>query len=150
MSASQSLIPFDADLPLVTLTTDGGCVPNPGRGGWAFVLRFGSAYKEVSGRVEQTTNNRMELLAVIRGLEALKRPCAVLVRTDSEMCRHLLNGTGKKPHKRANQDLVGQVVNLMQLHKVKAIWLRGHSGDVDNERCDELARQAISPAGVFD
>ena len=135
----QETIPFDASLPTVTLTTDGACNPNPGCGGWAYVLRFGSAYKEASGGDRETTNNRMEMIAVIEGLKALKRPCSVVVRTDSEINRHILNRTGKKPHKRANQDLVNEMLRQMEIHTIRAIWIRGHSGDADNERCDELA-----------
>ena len=127
----------------VTITTDGACVPNPGKGAWAAVLRYGQAVKEIAGFEPQTTNNRMELLAVAQALEALKGPCNVLVRSDSMIVVNLLNGRGKKPSKRANQDLVQRVIAAMQPHQVSSVWVRGHNGDPDNERCDQLAAALV-------
>lgn len=128
----------------VTITTDGACVPNPGKGAWAAILRCGQAVKEIAGvEAATTTNNRVELLAVAQALEALKSPCNVLVRSDSMIVVNLLNGTGKKPSKRANQDLVQRVVKAMQPHQVRSVWVRGHNGDPDNERCDQLAAQLV-------
>ncbi len=128
----------------VTITTDGACVPNPGKGAWAAILRCGKAVKEIAGvEATTTTNNRVELLAVAQALEALKSPCNVLVRSDSMIVVNLLNGTGKKPSKRANQDLVQRVIKAMQPHQVRSVWVRGHNGDPDNERCDQLAAQLV-------
>lgn len=131
------------ELTEVTLTTDGGCWPNPGPGAWAYILRCGESYKESVGVVIGTTNNRMEMQAIIEGLKALKRPCHVKVISDSNICTNLINGRGKKPSKRANQDLVRAIIDLMQIHAVYAEWIKGHNGNVDNERCDTLAMQAI-------
>lgn len=145
--ANQTQIPFTNALPSVTLTTDGACRPNPGRGAWAYVLRFGTAYKEQAGcspHGEITTNNRMELTAILEGLSALKKPCSVTVRTDSSSCLGLLNGTGMKPHKRDNQDLVQAILKAMKPHAITAVWVRGHNGDQDNERCDRLADKQLT------
>lgn len=128
----------------VTITTDGACVPNPGKGAWAAILRCGQAVKEIAGLEPTiTTNNRVELLAVAQALEALKSPCNVLVRSDSMIVVNLLNGRGKKASKRANQDLVQRVIKAMQPHAVRAVWIKGHNGDPDNERCDQLAAQLV-------
>lgn len=127
----------------VTITTDGACVPNPGKGAWAAILRCGQAVKEIAGFEMQTTNNRMELLAVAQALEALKSPCNVLVRSDSMIVVNLLNGYGKKASKRANQDLVQRVIKAMQPHQIRSVWVKGHNGDPDNERCDQLAAQLV-------
>lgn len=140
----QPEIPFSASLPLVMLTTDGACVPNPGHGAWAYALRFGNTYKELSGYSSPSTNNRMEMQAVIEGLKALKRPARVNLKTDSMILVHLINGTGKKAHKRANQDLVQEIVILLGLHKVSAEWVKGHNGDLDNERCDFLCELVLA------
>lgn len=123
----------------VTITTDGGCVPNPGKGGWAAILRYGERTKEISGGEENTTNNRMEMIAVIEALQCLKEPCRVTLRTDSMILVNLLNRTGKAAAKRANQDLVKRIVDLMNVHEITAQWVQGHNGDPDNERCDQLA-----------
>ena len=134
----------------VTITTDGGCNPNPGMGGWACVLRSGVAVKELSGFEANTTNNRMEWLAIIKGLEALKRKCRVRIRTDSMICVYALQGRGKKMHKRGNLDLALRARDLFEQHEATIEWVRGHSGDPDNERCDALAGAAILRAGVLD
>ena len=131
------------ELPTVTITTDGGCVPNPGNGGWACVLRHKSAVKELSGAERATTNNRMEWVAIIKGLEALTKRCRVEIRTDSMICVYALHGRGKKLHKRGNLDLVIRAVELFQQHEASVVWVKGHDGDRDNERCDELAGAAI-------
>lgn len=127
----------------VTITTDGACVPNPGKGAWAAILRCGQAVKEIAGFEMMTTNNRMEMVAVAEALDALKSPCNVLVRSDSMIVVNLLNGRGKKPSKRANQDLVQRVIKAMQPHAIQAVWVKGHAGDPDNERCDQLAAQLV-------
>lgn len=137
----------------VHIHTDGSCLGNPGRGGWAAVLQSadGSACKELKGGYAHTTNNRMEILAVIEGLLALKEPCEADVYSDSQyVCnaveKHWLTSwkkrnwikADKKPVK--NRDLWERMLPLLQQHKVRFIWLRGHSGHALNERCDELAR----------
>lgn len=130
-------------LPKVIIFTDGACVPNPGAGGWAAILKSGSTVREIRGFEHQTTNNRMEMMAVISALESLKKPCSVELFTDSMILVYLLNGRGKKPSKRANPDLVQRIIQLMQIHQIEAKWVKGHSGHPENERCDELAMLAI-------
>lgn len=137
----------------VHIHTDGSCLGNPGRGGWAAVLQSadGSSSREISGGYAHTTNNRMEILAVIEGLRALKEACEVDLYSDSQyVCnavekRWLVSWkknnwvkADKKPVK--NRDLWEQLLPLLAEHKVRFIWLRGHSGHAQNERCDELAR----------
>jgi ribonuclease HI len=136
--------------------TDGACSGNPGPGGWGVVLRYGSAVKELHGSEPLTTNNRMELTAVISALEALKRPVKVTLYTDST---YVLNGVtkwlpgwqrngwltaGKKPVK--NVDLWQRLAAAMARHEVTWQWVKGHNGDPGNERADELARQGIAEA----
>jgi len=135
----------------VILYTDGACDPNPGAGGWAAILTYKGHYRELSGAEHKTTNNRMELLAAIKGLEALKRRCAVTIYTDSE---YLKNGItawlpGWKRHgwKRRggvlkNVDLWQQLDALTQKHDVHWRWIPGHAGNLLNERCDALAQEA--------
>lgn len=135
----------------VTITTDGACSPNPGNGGWAAILRCGSAVKEICGGEPDTTNNRMEMRAVIEALNALREPCEVELRTDSMILVHILNRTGKKLHKRANPSLVQAIVEAQARHQVRAVWVRGHCGDQDNERADLLAvecSRALVPASA--
>lgn len=132
----------------VTITTDGGCEPNPGRGGWAAILRFGSAVRELSGTEQNTTNNRMELRAVIEALRALKEPCAVVIRTDSKntiaWCRH---GSFAKAKARSKLPeayaMVLEYRAVASRHSVTFEWVRGHAGDPDNERADVLAADQI-------
>lgn len=136
----------------VEVFTDGACLGNPGPGGWAALLRFGSREKELSGGETDTTNNRMELMAAIAGIEALKRACMVVVTTDSEyvrrgveewMARWQANGwltSDKKPVK--NRDLWERLARALADHKVRWHWVRGHAGHVENERVDKLARDA--------
>lgn len=137
----------------VEIFTDGACSGNPGPGGWAAILRFGSTEKELFGGESGTTNNRMEMTAVIRGLEALTRPSLVTVHTDS---RYVMDGltkwlpkwkangwktADKKPVK--NEDLWRRLDEACQRHQVIWRWVAGHSGHVENERADVLARSAI-------
>lgn len=139
----------------VTIHTDGSCLGNPGPGGWAAVLTCngpeGPVRREMSGGFVRTTNNRMEILAVLEALSALKVPCAVELYTDSQYVAkairdHWLEGwqkngwrtSAKKPVK--NQDLWMQMAELLGRHEVRFHWLKGHAGHVENERCDELAR----------
>jgi ribonuclease HI len=140
--------------PLVEIFTDGACSGNPGPGGWGAVLRYGSAEKELSGGERQTTNNRMEMMAAIAALEALKRPSQVKLTTDSTYLRdgitkwiHAWKKRGwrtadGKPVK--NQDLWQRLERTLARHQVEWHWVRGHTGHRENERADELARQAIS------
>jgi ribonuclease HI len=140
----------------VDLFTDGACSGNPGPGGWGAILRMGTAEKELSGGEVQTTNNRMELMAVIRGLDALTRGMPVTVHTDSRyvmdgisqwMPRWKANGwktADKKPVK--NVDLWQELDAACRRHQVKWQWVRGHSGHPENERADGLARAAIPAA----
>jgi len=137
----------------VNLFTDGACSGNPGPGGWAAILRSGQHERELSGGDPATTNNRMELTAVIRGLEALKRRSAVTIHTDS---RYVMDGitqwmknwkrngwktSDKKPVK--NEDLWRELDALCQAHDLHWRWVRGHNGHAENERADALARDAI-------
>ncbi|MDF1730987.1 MAG: ribonuclease HI [Minwuia sp.] len=137
----------------VEIWTDGACSGNPGPGGWGAVLRFGDREKELSGGEAQTTNNRMELRAAIESLNALKRPCEVLLHTDS---RYVMDGitdwirgwkargwktAAKKPVK--NADLWQELDAANSRHRVRWHWVKGHAGDAGNERADQLAREAI-------
>jgi len=133
--------------------TDGACSGNPGPGGWGALLRFGAHERELSGGERMTTNNRMELMAAIQALEALKRPCVVALHTDSQYLRDgitkWINGwkrngwktSDKKPVK--NVDLWQRLDAAQARHQVAWHWVRGHAGHVENERADQLARAAI-------
>lgn len=137
----------------IEIYTDGACSGNPGPGGWGAILRSGVREKELSGFAEETTNNRMELMAAICALEALKRPCKVALHTDSQYVRQGITQwmprwiqrnwrtSGGKPVK--NRDLWERLHEATQAHEIEWIWVRGHSGHVDNERADQLARDAI-------
>ena len=134
----------------VEVFTDGACSGNPGPGGWGAILRFGAREKELSGGEENTTNNRMELTAVIKALEALKEPCRVLLTTDSRYVADGLekgwarswqkNGWKKADKKPAlNPDLWERLLALTEEHEVTVLWIKGHAGHPENERCDRLA-----------
>lgn len=134
----------------VTIHTDGSCLGNPGPGGWCAILDWNGQEKTLVGGHSHTTNNRMELLAVIRALETLNRPCVVNIYTDSQYVLNAiekgwLEGWKKKGWKTAakkpvkNQDLWTQLSKLLEQHKAKFHWVRGHSGHPENERCDALA-----------
>jgi len=141
-------------LPHVVIHTDGACSGNPGPGGWGAILAFGDHEKELKGGEANTTNNRMELMAAISALEALKRPCRVDLHTDSQylrdgvmtyLARWKQNGwrtANKKPVK--NIDLWQRLDVAMHAHQIRWHWLRGHAGHIMNERADVLARQAIA------
>lgn len=134
----------------IELFTDGACSGNPGPGGWGAILRYNGIERELSGGEENTTNNRMELTAVIMGLSALKEPCRVRLVTDS---RYVADGIGKgwaaswrkngwrKADKKPalNADLWEKLLRLTELHTVEIEWVRGHNGHPENERCDALA-----------
>ena len=139
-----------AELKHVELFTDGACSGNPGPGGWGCVLRFGGVSKELSGGGAQTTNNRMELTAPIEGLSALKYRCRVTVTSDSKyVIDAIQNGWAKKwrangwmrnkKDKALNPDLWETLLNLLDRHEVEFVWVKGHAGHPENERCDELA-----------
>lgn len=133
----------------VTIYTDGACSGNPGPGGWAAILRFGPYEKELSGGEAETTNNRMELLGAINGLQALKEPCAVDLYTDSQYLSNAINlgwleGWKKKNWKRKdgalkNVDLWQTLDKLLQTHTVTFHWVKGHAENAYNNRCDALA-----------
>ena len=138
----------------ITIFTDGGCLGNPGPGGWAVILQYGSQKKELSGGEPDTTNNRMELRAAIAGLASLKEPCSVTVYTDSQYVRrgiiewiHKWKARGWMRTARApvkNADLWRELDAEATRHQVKWTWLKGHAGHPENERCDELAAAEIA------
>lgn len=140
----------------IELFTDGACSGNPGPGGWGALLRWNGHEKELSGGEAETTNNRMELTAVIKGLEAIKKPSRVTVYSDSkyviECVEKWLSGWKKKGWKTAdkkpvkNQDLWEQLDSAMSPHMVTFHWVKGHAGHVENERVDKLAVAAIPRA----
>lgn len=135
----------------VEVFTDGACRGNPGPGGWAALLRYGGHEKLISGGEPLTTNNRMELLAAIRGLEALKRPCHVRLYTDSEYLKRgiteWISGWKRKGWKTSagqpvkNVDLWERLDRARLTHRVEWAWVRGHSGHPENERVDAAARE---------
>jgi ribonuclease HI len=141
--------------PVVEIFTDGACSGNPGPGGWGAILRSGSHERELKGGEAATTNNRMELMAAIAALEALKRPSIVRLHTDSNylkdgvtkwLPRWKRNGwktADRKPVK--NVDLWQRLEAAMAPHKVEWIWVRGHAGHPENERADRLAVEAMKP-----
>ncbi len=140
------------ELAPVTIFSDGACRGNPGPGGWAALLRFGEHEKTLSGGEKNTTNNRMELTAAIKALEALKGPCRVSFYTDSEYLRRgvteWLPGWKARNWRRkegalANEDLWRRLDALTGVHQIDWKWVRGHAGHPENERVDRLARQAI-------
>lgn len=134
----------------VKIFTDGACSGNPGPGGWGAILKYGNKVKELCGGEENTTNNRMELTAAIKALEALKEPCIVTLTTDSKYLADGItlgwaeswkkNGWKKADKKPAlNTDLWERILELFSVHKVQIVWVKGHNGHKENERCDELA-----------
>ena len=136
----------------IEIYTDGACSGNPGRGGWGVILRYGDIEKEMSGSATETTNNRMELTAVIEALKALKRECEITLYTDS---RYVMDGvnewlpnwkrnnwrTTNKKSAVKNIDLWQELDSLLPLHKIKWVWVKGHNGHPENERVDKLARE---------
>lgn len=134
----------------IDIFTDGACSGNPGPGGWGAILRYNGIEKEMSGSEKETTNNRMELSAVIEALGALKEACEVTVYTDSKyVCDAVVkkwvyswqaNGWRKADKKPAlNVDLWEKLLNLLNRHTVEFVWLKGHAGHPENERCDKMA-----------
>ena len=138
---------------IVEIFSDGACSGNPGVGGYGAILRYGDNTKEISGCELQTTNNRMEMMAVIEALRLIKRPCKIRVVTDSNYVvkgmtewisgwikRNWVNSQ-KRPV--LNRDLWETLLGLSRQHEMEWVWVRGHAGHKENERCDELARKAI-------
>ncbi len=146
-----------SDAKTVEVFTDGACSGNPGPGGWGAVMRWGDHERELSGGEDDTTNNRMELMAAIAALEALKRPVGVRITTDSTYVRDGItkwihgwkrNGwktAAKKPVK--NADLWQRLEAAAARHRVEWDWVKGHAGHPENERADELARMAVPGRG---
>ncbi len=141
--------------PKVMIYTDGACKGNPGPGGYGVILLFNEKKKEISGGEPQTTNNRMELMAVIEGLQALKKSCEVTLYSDSKYVVDMIEGgylnrwkknnwmrNKKDPVK--NVDLWEKIYQLLKLHDVKMIWVKGHAENSWNNRCDELAVAAAA------
>jgi len=137
----------------VTIYTDGSCLGNPGPGGYGVVLLSGERRKELSGGYRLTTNNRMEILAAIKGLEALKNPCSVTLFSDSQYLvnaiskgwarRWQANGWKRNAREKAlNPDLWEELLRLCSRHDVTFIWVRGHANNTENERCDILSKEA--------
>jgi ribonuclease HI len=139
-------------LPHVTITTDGGCFPNPGRGAWAALLRYGSAEKLICDLVpeKRSTNNRAELFAVCYTLGELRRACAVTLRTDSQIVIWALRAASSPKavaryrRKGKNMDLVEAIWRLAERHRIECEWVKGHSGDPDNERVDRACSELIA------
>lgn len=134
----------------VVIYTDGACEPNPGFGGWAAILLYKDNRREISGGAPDTTNNRMEMTAAIKALEALKRRCAVTLYTDSEYLKLGITRwiaswrrTNWKQGKVKNIELWKHLDELAARHDIQWCWVRGHAGDPLNERCDEMASQEV-------
>ena len=145
------------ELPQVEIATDGACKGNPGPGGWGAVIRMGARERELSGSEALTTNNRMEMMAAISGLNALTKPCRVTLSTDS---RYVMDGltkwikgwqrngwktADKKPVK--NADLWQELLDAAKPHRIEWVWVKGHAGHPENERADRLASDAAVAAG---
>jgi len=149
---------FPDAVGMVDIYTDGACKGNPGRGGWGALLRFRGQERELFGGEPHTTNNRMELLAVIKALEALNRPCSARVHTDSQYVQkgisewiHNWKRRGwrtadKKPVK--NVDLWQELDRLAVQHQLEWIWVKGHAGHEENERADQLANRGVETVGA--
>ena len=138
------------DKKTVYIFSDGACSGNPGPGGYGVILRYGDKEAELSGGEKHTTNNRMELTGVIKGLEALKYPCRVIIQTDSKyVVDGITKGWAKSWRKRGwiksdkqpalNSDLWGRLLDLLEIHETEFTWIKGHAGHAENERCDRLA-----------
>jgi ribonuclease HI len=148
---------MDSEAPAVEIWTDGGCKPNPGPGGWAAILKFRGTVRELSGAEAETTNNRMELTAAAAALEAIKRPCRIILHTDSEYLRNGITrwhtGWVRKNWRTAggdpvkNMDLWQRILDAARTHTIDWKWVRGHSGDAMNERADQLATEARERLG---
>lgn len=125
----------------VTIYADGACSGNPGPGGWAAILTDGTREKQISGREENTTNNRMELLAAIKGLEALRYPCEVDLYSDSQ---YLVSTMTKGWKRNKNVDLWAMLDYYVSMHSIDFIWVKGHASNEYNNKCDQMARAEIT------
>lgn len=145
----------------VKIYTDGACSKNPGPGGYGVILKYGSKVKELSAGFKKTTNNRMELKAIIAGLSALKEKCQVTVYSDSKYVVDAVvknwaqrwkknNWYRNKDEKALNPDLWQELLNLIDQHVVKFEWVKGHAGHKENERCDKIAVKAAKGQNLFD
>ncbi len=145
----------------IQLFTDGACSGNPGPGAYGAILCCESHRKELSGGYKNTTNNRMEIMGVIAGLMALKEPCAVTITTDSQYVVNAIskgwakkwrsNGWKRNKNEPAlNSDLWAKLLDLCDIHTITMVWVRGHAGHAENERCDELAVAAIRNPPLLD
>ena len=145
----------------VTIYTDGACSGNPGKGGFGVVLNYMGKKKEISKGYRCTTNNRMEIMAALAGLSALKEPCKVVLYSDS---KYLVDSVNKgwiaswqkngwknsKKEKVKNRELFEELIELMNVHEVEYRWVKGHDGHSENERCDYLARMAIESGNLLE
>ncbi len=150
-----------SELKTVEMFTDGACSGNPGPGGWGTILRYGGHTLELSGGYRLTTNNRMEILAVIAGLERLKEPCRVLIYSDSKYVVDAINqgwvygwkknGWRKSNKEKAlNPDLWQRLLDEMKHHETEFFWVKGHDGHPENERCDQLATGAAATDALLE
>nr|ACV72180.1 ribonuclease H [uncultured organism] len=148
-----------SELKNVTIYTDGSCIGNPGPGGYGVVLLFGNHRKELSGGFRMTTNNRMEIMAAIVGLESLKDTCRVTLYTDSQyLANAIMQGWAQrwrangwmrnKKEKAINPDLWDRLLKLCDRHEVEFVWVKAHAGNRENERCDQLGREAASRSNL--
>ncbi len=143
----------------VEIFTDGACRGNPGPGGWGAILRYNNKEKEICGGEKDTTNNRMEILAVIKALDILKEPCEVTLYSDSQyVCNAISKGWAKKWRDNGwkrnknqpalNKDLWERLLLLLEKHVVNVVWIKGHAGHEENERCDILAVKAAEKVNL--
>ena len=158
LSRQDQAVTSPAPLRNIIAYSDGGAIGNPGPGGYGVVLRYGEKVKELSAGFRLTTNNRMELLGAIVALEALKEPCIVRLHTDSQYVvngiekgwakKWRANGWMRNPKERAlNADLWERLLTAVARHKATFVWVKGHAGVADNERCDELVRAVSAGTG---
>lgn len=149
------------EMKSVKIFTDGACSKNPGPGGYGVILKYGSKVKELSAGFKKTTNNRMELKAIIAGLSALKEKCQVTVYSDSKYVVDAVvknwaqrwkknNWYRNKDEKALNPDLWDELLNLIDQHVVKFEWIKGHAGHKENEQCDKMAVKAAKGQNLFD
>lgn len=141
----------------VEIFTDGACQGNPGPGGWGSILRYNNHEKEISGGEKYTTNNRMEITAVLEAIRLLKEPCNITLYSDSQyVCNAIEKGWAKKWRSNGwmrtkkdpaiNADLWEQLLNIIEKHNLNIVWVKGHAGHPENERCDQLAVAAAQKA----
>lgn len=145
----------NATIDKIIIYADGACIPNPGTGGWAAIIITDTGEREISDSEGNTTNNRMELMGIIRGLQMVRNPSSISICSDSQYVTNAFNKKWiyrwkannwmvKQGKQRKNFDLWEKLLNLTQPHNIQWVWVRGHSGDIYNERCDKLAFSAIT------